>query len=189
MADARSGRARGGQRRQGASRGNDAAAGHLSTSLRWYAGGVLSGVFLSFMFYLVTLPPSRPGTDSDTSANAVAPVSAEQQPRFDFFEMLPQQRIEVELEPGTKTANRDQRSGTTYLLQAGSFRQAEDADRRRAELLLLGLEPDVEETSGNNGRWFRVMVGPFDSRSKMAAARSLTAQQNIDTLLLQRGTP
>ena len=141
------------------------------------------------MFYLVTLPPSKPGTDPDSGANAVARDSAEQQPRFDFFEMLPQQRIEVELEPGTIVANRDQRSGKTYLLQAGSFRQAEDADRRRAELLLLGLEPEVEETSGSNGRWFRVMVGPFDSRSKMAAARSLTAQQNIDTLLLQRGTP
>lgn len=189
MADAGSGRARGGQRRQGASRGNGAVAGNLSTPLRWYAGGVLSGAFLSFMFYLVTLPPSKPGADSASSADAVAPGSAEQQPRFDFFEMLPQQRIEVELEPGTISASRDQRSGATYLLQAGSFRQAEDADRRRAELLLLGLEPEVEETSGSNGRWFRVMVGPFDSRSKMAAARSLTAQQNIDTLLLQRSAP
>ena len=74
-------------------------------------------------------------------------------------------------------------------LQAGSFRQREDADRRRAELLLLGLEPKVEETNGDNGQWFRVYVGPFANRSAMAKARSLTAAQNIDTLVLKRGTP
>lgn len=188
MAAAGSGRARSGQRRQGASRGDESAGG-LSGAMRWYAGGIASGIFLSFMFYLVTLPPSEPSTSGDGDIDAVPTGSAEQQPRFDFFEMLPQQRIEVEVETGAMPNNRDTAGGATYLLQAGSFRQAEDADRRRAELLLLGLEPKVEETSGSNGRWFRVMIGPFDSRSKMAAARSLTAQQNIDTLLLKRSAP
>ncbi len=186
MAAAGSGRARGGQRRQGASRGRGDASGTLSVSLRWYAFGVASGIFLSFMFYLVTLPPSEQSGGADSGIAAVPADSAEQQPRFDFFEMLPQQRIEVEGEPGDMAGSRETADGATYLLQAGSFRQAEDADRRRAELLLLGLEPRVEETGGSNGRWYRVMIGPFDSRSKMAAARSLTAQQNIDTLLLKR---
>jgi hypothetical protein len=31
-----------------------------------------------------------------------------------------------------------------------------------------------------------VVIGPFESRSAMARARSLTAQQDIDTLLVQR---
>ncbi|MEQ8517159.1 MAG: hypothetical protein RIC38_16295, partial [Chromatocurvus sp.] len=62
MAAAGPGKARGGQRRQGASRSNDEAGGNLSGSLRWYAGGVVSGVFLSFMFYLVTLPPTEPAS-------------------------------------------------------------------------------------------------------------------------------
>lgn len=189
MAASGTAKSRSGQRRQGASRGNGDAAGGMSRVLRWYAGGVASGVFLSFMFYLVTLPPSEPAADGNDRVNAVPSGTAEQQPRFDFFEMLPQQRIEVEVAPGDLPVSRDQPDGSTYLLQAGSFRHAEDADRRRAELLLLGLEPRVEETSGSNGRWFRVLVGPFDSRSKMAAARSLTAQQSIDTLLLKRSTP
>lgn len=189
MAASGGAKSRGGQRRQGASRGNGDPAGGMSRVLRWYAGGVASGVFLSFMFYLVTLPPSEPAPDGNDLVNAVPSGSAEQQPRFDFFEMLPQQRIEVEVAPGDLPGSRDQPDGSSYLLQAGSFRHAEDADRRRAELLLLGLQPRVEETSGSNGRWFRVIVGPFDSRSKMAAARSLTAQQSIDTLLLKRSAP
>ena len=51
----------------------------------------------------------------------------------------------------------------------------------------------MEETVGDNGRWFRVYLGPFESRSRLAKARSMTAQQGIDTLLLKKpavaGTP
>jgi cell division protein FtsN len=110
-------------------------------------------------------------------------------PRFDFYTLLPSQTIDVDVDPGEIAKTRTSQSTVFYLLQAGSFKQREDADRRRAELLLLGLEPKVEETNGDNGRWFRVYVGPFESRSRLAKARSLTAAQNIDTLLLKRSRP
>ena len=47
----------------------------------------------------------------------------------------------------------------------------------------------MEETNSDNGRWFRVYLGPFTSHSQMTRARSLTAAQDIDTLLLKRGNP
>lgn len=157
---------------------------------RWYGAGVLTGVFLSFLLYLGTLPgPDGTAADSD---NTVATEEPAPKPRFDFYTLLPEQTIEVELEPGElqqPRASTSAASAEKYLLQAGSFRQREDADRRRAELLLLGLEPRVEEATGDNGRWYRVYLGPYDSRSKMAKARSLTAGQDIDTLLLKRGAP
>ena len=157
---------------------------------RWYGAGVLTGVFLSFLFYLGTLP--GPGRGVPTGTGEALTEEPAPKPRFDFYTLLPEQTIEVELEPGEVQRPRADASSVDtqrYLLQAGSFRQREDADRRRAELLLLGLEPRVEETSGDNGRWYRVYLGPYDSRSKMAKARSLTAAQDIDTLLLKRGTP
>ena len=99
--------------------------------------------------------------------------------------------MEVEVEPASDVSKpRDQTTtADPYVLQAGSFRELEDADRRRAQLILLGLIPTIEETSGDNGRWFRVYVGPFESRSSMQNARSLTANQDIDTLLLKRDRP
>jgi cell division protein FtsN len=105
--------------------------------------------------------------------------------------MLPGQTADVEVEPAPEVAKPRNTNTPSdyYLLQTGSFRQREDADRRRAELLLLGLTPVVEETNGDNGRWYRVYVGPFESHAKMARARSLTANQNIDTLLLKRSKP
>ena len=77
----------------------------------------------------------------------------------------------------------------SFLLQAGSFRQREDAERRRAELLLLGLEPKIKESNRDTGLWHRVYLGPFSSQQDMTKTRSLTAGQGIDTLVLKRGEP
>jgi cell division protein FtsN len=155
---------------------------------RWFSSGLLTGFFLSFLLYLGTLPggggqqpvPPAPVPDQVTSEPP--------RPRFDFYKMLPEQTIDAAVEPA-EVAQPRAASTENYLLQAGSFRQREDADRRRAELLLLGLEPTVQQADGDNGQWFRVYIGPFASHSQMARARSLTAGQGIDTLLLKRNTP
>jgi len=47
----------------------------------------------------------------------------------------------------------------------------------------------VEASENDNGQWYRVYLGPFASRSEMARARTLTAQADMDTLLLKRETP
>jgi cell division protein FtsN len=167
-------------RSAGASRAQEPRGGWLKP----YVAGCASGLLLAFFLYLATLPP-EPGEEGVTPQPVPAQSSAPA-PSFDFYEVLPEQSITVDVDPAELPRARDEDSGPVYLLQAGSFREAEDADRRRAELLLLGLEPEVEETNGSNGRWFRVILGPFDSRSAMARARSLTAQQDIDTLLMQR---
>lgn len=179
-------------RKKAASR--NTAAPRASNGWRWYGAGVLTGLFLSFLLYLGTLPPVGSGADSRGGPQVAANQGEEAPPtpRFDFYTLLPEQTIEVEDEPTTEAApsttqtRQAAASRDYYLLQAGSFRQKQDADRRRAELLLLGLEPRVEEGNSDNGRWFRVYLGPFESKSAMSKARSLTAQQNIDTLLLKR---
>jgi cell division protein FtsN len=157
---------------------------------RWraYLAGLLSGVFVSFLLYLGTMPPAtNPGATPEAAATTAVPAEPPK-PRFDFYTMLPEQTIDGPVEPAEVAKPPPGSVQVTYLLQAGSFRQREDADRRRAELLLLGLEPRIEETNSDNGRWYRVYLGPFTSHSAMTRARSLTAAQDIDTLLLKRGT-
>ena len=183
-------------RRQEPRRGREGSAGSARDSRpgsawRSYFAGLLSGVFLCFLLYLGTMPAADdPEAGPTPEAAARTPVPAEPpKPRFDFYTMLPQQTIDGPVEPAEVTSPPSGSAGESYLLQAGSFRQREDADRRRAELLLLGLDPKVEETNSDNGRWFRVYLGPFSSHSQMTRARSLTAAQDIDTLLLKRGTP
>ena len=158
--------------------------------LRLYVAGVLTGVFLSFIGYLGTLPdPAVSATETGTPEQ---PEVVIQRPRFDFYTNLTQESIDEvqdQVEPAADvskppTANE---LPEPYLLQAGSFRQHDDAERRRAQLLLLGLEPVIEEISSSNGIWFRVYLGPFESRELMVRARGLTTNQNIETLLLKRG--
>lgn len=162
--------------------------------VRLYLTGVVTGVFLSFLAYLGTLPkPTEPGQEVASTEQPAAEIP---KPRFEFYTMLPQQTMEVEQppEPVEPAADVPKPLAATaasqpYFLQAGSFRQQDDAERRRAEILLLGLDPQIEETNGDNGRWFRVSLGPFQSQDAIARARGLLANQKIETVLLRRGGP
>lgn len=158
--------------------------------LRLYLGGVLTGVFISFIAWLAALPDSgAPGEEAPGTAQA---ETAAPRPQFQFFDLLPEQTIEVEeeIEPAVDI-NKPGASGSAeqYVLQAGSFRQEEDARRRRAELILLGLNPSIREAVDESGRLFRVYLGPFDSLDSVSRARSLTASEHIETLVLKRGEP
>jgi hypothetical protein len=154
---------------------------------QWFGAGLLTGVFFSFIVYLGSLPSDVP-TGIATAQESTATAQEEPpKPRFDFYTLLPEQTMDVEIDPAEVVTARASQTSEFFLLQAGSFKQKEDADRRRAQLLLLGLEPNIEETNGDNGRWYRVYLGPFQSKSRLSKARSLTAAQDIDTLLLKRG--
>lgn len=161
-----------------------------------YLSGVLTGGFLSLLLYLGTLqPPAEPGQEP-TSAPAPEAIPEAPKPQFQFYHMLQEQSMAdaVVTEPVEPAADLPKPPATNaaqqpYFLQAGSFRQLEDADRRRAELVLLGLNPKIEESTGDNGRWYRVSLGPFSSHESTAQARSLLAKQNIESVLLRRSGP
>ena len=147
----------------------------------WFFAGLLCGMFLSGLLWLAG---QQPDSLDDTGPPVANSGEERPRPRFDFYTLLPEQSIDVQVDPEVVASV--ERNNDTFLLQAGSFKRPEDADRRRAELLLLGLDATVEEANTDNGRWYRVYVGPFESRSKLQSARSMTAQQGIDTLLLKR---
>ena len=120
----------------------------------------------------VAITPSTAGTAESTP-----------QPSFTFFNTLEDESFNLDTGRSVETGPSEY---TQYVLQAGSFRAIADADRRRGELALLGLESSIEQMKTDTGSWHRVYIGPFDSRSAMAKARALTAQSDIDTLLLKR---
>lgn len=159
------------------------------SGVRSFFAGLLSGIFLCFLAYLYTLPPAdAPAPEPETAPVASVPAEPPK-PRFDFYTMLPQQTLEDAVEPAGVASPPAGAIAESYLLQAGSFRQREDAERRRAELLLLGLQPKVEESDSDTGHWFRVYLGPYNSHTEMTRAKSLMAAQDIDSLLLKRTAP
>ena len=154
---------------------------------QWYSAGLVSGVILSFLVYLGTLS-SGPAANPTSPQPGTQPSASEPpKPQFDFYTLLPERTMELDIEPAEATVTRSSKATESFLLQAGAFKQRADAEARRAQLLMLNLDPRIEESNSDNGRWFRVYLGPYQSHSRLNKARKLTAGENIDTLLLKRG--
>lgn len=151
----------------------------------WLLTGIVVGVFLRFLGDLANLTP-----DSEPAPTAKVIKSEKGKPgdtartKFDFYTLLPEREVIV-------PENHDEQAqiptqSTIYILQAGSFRSAADADRLRANLILMGLDAKVEAITNKNDTWHRVQVGPFTDRSQLSKARSSLISNGIETLLLKR---
>ena len=165
----------------------------------WAAAGLAVGLFVALLVYLHGREP-----ETTSPVSAVAPAERDTRdvrkretreippppkPRFDFYTILPEMEVMV---PEQEITGRP-REGVPqveqpgiYILQAGSFRAFEQADRFRAELALLGLETSIQ-TVTINGRetWHRVRVGPFDDLARLNDVRSRLKQNGIDAILLK----
>ena len=80
-------------------------------------------------------------------------------------------------------------STLTYYLQVGSFHTTSDADLRRAELLLLGLSPSVEQKQIEQTTWHRIMLGPFESEVELNRTQAVLAANEIESMPLTKRTP
>jgi cell division protein FtsN len=152
----------------------------------WLLTGIVAGVFISFLGYLADITPEvAPKDIADKVDQAATEVKKTLTTKFDFYTLLPEREVIVPVDQDENDKGPTQ--ATIYILQAGSFKNANDADRLRAQLILMGLDAKVEAISSANGDlWHRVQVGPFTDRSQLAKARNSLIDKGIDTLLLKR---
>jgi cell division protein FtsN len=153
----------------------------------WLLTGIVAGVFISFLGFLADITPEPAPTASakQESSKTKTKEPEESGTRFDFYTLLPEREVIVPTE--REEGSQQPEQAFQYILQAGSFKHAEDADRLRAKLLILGLDVRVDPVKGRGGdTWHRVQVGPFTSRSKLSKARSTLIHEGIETLLLKR---
>lgn len=153
----------------------------------WFFTGLISGIFICFLAYLseVIPEPAVAAQALKQTPEKASPKKTKPKTRFDFYTLLPEREIIVPVEKEQSIGAPDQ--PTIYLLQAGSFKSENDADRLRAELILMGFETTIEGVTVDGGdRWHRVQVGPFMDRSSLAKARGTLISNGIDALLLKR---
>ena len=67
------------------------------------------------------------------------------------------------------------------LLQVGSFRLQKEADRRRAELIMLGYTAQIQIVSLNDGEKYHRVVIPFENEQALKQAQKKLEQSNIST--------
>ncbi len=75
--------------------------------------------------------------------------------------------------------------GFTYYLQAGAFRERQDAEATKARLALMGVAATIAERKSDMGTLYRVRVGPFDDVEGMNRARVRLSDNGVDAAVVR----
>lgn len=150
----------------------------------WFVLGLILGAFAA-SFYFIKNPPAAkpPKIEEKPKAENNTP-----KPRFDFYKLLQESETIV---PASETNQADKPLETTstieYIIQVGSFPKAEDADKLRAQLILLNLDARVEKVEIRKGEiWHRVLVGPFATQNALTTARAQLVNNEYNALVIKR---
>ena len=73
----------------------------------------------------------------------------------------------------------------TYYLQAGAFREQQDAEATKARLALMGVAASISERKSELGSLYRVRVGPFADVESMNRARSRLSDNGVDVAVVR----
>ncbi|MGH1471783.1 MAG: SPOR domain-containing protein [Cellvibrionaceae bacterium] len=176
----------------------------------WLFTGVILGAFVMFLFYLKDIPPqpkmaNNPSNEKTSAWNRSQEENSDRQntektgklketasdgapaPDFVFYELLKENELIVETDPTvSQQAALKALKSIEYIIQAGSFRNIEDAERLRAKLILNNLPAKIDSRTVGESTWHRIMVGPFKNRPMTAKARGTLASMNIDTMVIKR---
>lgn len=148
----------------------------------WLITGTLLGALITFLVQLSEIEPSGHTLTKTQQQSQEGGKTA----KFSFYNLLRDSEVPVtsKVDPESQTKLED---NFEYLLQVASFSSLEDAEQVRAELTLLNLSAHVEKAKTDKGQtWHRVIVGPFESRSKLSKARSTLLSNRYEAMRIKR---
>ena len=169
----------------------------------WMLFGLAIGLSVAFAIYVRDRQPSTPpvatrqpaSLESAIDDNGETPVASttEEEPqesRFTFYEMLPNFEVVIPEQEPDVAADVEPSAIVKpglYILQAGSFTLYEDADRRRAELALQGIESNIQRVTIDDKTYHRVRIGPTDDLDELNLLRSRLRAAKIDVIRIRLG--
>ena len=177
----------------------------------WMLFGLAIGLSVAFAVYIKDRRPAAVASTSNVTTSQPAPTPASLQnalddngesaagstetpdpakKRFTFYDILPNVEIltdERRPEFRADTAPRAIEEPGVYVLQAGSFSTHADADRRRAELALHGIESHIQRVKLNDRDYHRVYIGPTEDLDELNMLRSRLRAAQIDVFRIRLG--
>lgn len=171
----------------------------------WMLFGLALGLSVAFAVYVkdrrptpvVAGAPPQPASlqnslddNGEDPAEAAQPAGEQTESRFTFYDMLPNFEVVIpEKEPDVALDAEPQAivEPGLYVLQAGSFSLYADADRRRAELALHGIESQIQRVMIDDKTYHRVRIGPTDDLDQLNMLRSRLRAAQIDVLRIRLG--
>lgn len=171
----------------------------------WMLFGLAIGLSVAFAIYVKDNEAARPQPASvpaavDNNNEVAMPANASEEPepepepaeekekRFTFYDLLPAAEFVVPEKAPTTTDYVQPEAVVepgVYVLQAGSFSTDTDADRRRAELALQGIESNIQRVTVNDREYHRVVIGPTDDLDELNLLRSRLRAAKIDVLRIR----
>lgn len=182
----------------------------------WMLAGFTLGIVAAGSIYIYSQLPARPANATPVTTDidsADAPLTAQPSDRsldsdapetfrsggpqqtvaeettFDFYEVLPE--FEVVVPESAEAQARDirdaaiERSGS-FVVQVGAFRTREDADRRQAEIALLGFESSLQRVAVDDDVYHRVRIGPITELAELNRVRRRLRDERIDYMLIEQ---
>jgi cell division protein FtsN len=169
---------------------------------RWLLAAALVGLFGIFLMVLRSSDTEEPSQSTAKTLALPAPNKEPKKapapkpepskpdpetPRFEFYTLLPELEVEIP-ESEIKILKSEEKRGLAkpgnYVLQVGSFRKYEDADRLKAELAMLGIQSTIENAKLDEVSWNRVKIGPYSSMTAVDEVRKELRKQHIDAIVM-----
>lgn len=174
----------------------------------WMLAGLIIGLFIALLVYIkdnssgklvITETVSKVfqtnnqnetrGVKKEAVTQPPEPLS-NSKPKFDFYTILPELEVaipEQELFDRTKNATvTSEKINQQYILQAGSFKQYEEADRLKARLALEGIVADIQKVKINDtDTWHRVRIGPLNNIKSLNQTRLRLRNMGIASIVVK----
>src|SRR6187401_2205878 len=131
------------------------------------------------------MPKPEPRPSASAADSEEAPKS------FDFYDRLPNFEVVVPEKDREFTRERDNTPATitrpgVYVLQAGSYRKQEEADRIAAQLRKQGIDANVQRVAVDDDVWHRVRIGPITDLTELNRLRARLRAADFDDALVIR---
>ena len=160
--------------------------------------GLAIGLAVAFAIYIndrspgIPVSPVAEQTSNVDDNNEQASNPREEPPatRFEFYDLLPKFEViipEQERDVRVESSHLAVEEPGVYVLQAGSFHEYEDADRRRATLAMQGIQSKIQRVSIDDKTYHRVRIGPIDDLDELNVVRSRLREAQIDVLRIRLG--
>ena len=174
----------------------------------WLLAGLSIGLFVALLVYLDKQPDITANfgaavqkelnkikqkvdeVSEMTESNNASPEKDE--PKFNFYTILPELEILIP-ESETRPPKHQPTNGTTedgkkYVLQAGSFKNKNDAERLKASLALLGFVAHIQSVTVNSTPWHRVRIGPYSQSNDLYDKIDQLQQNGIKAMPMELKT-
>jgi len=171
----------------------------------WLLGGLAGGVLIAVVMLMRNggdVKQLLPKPDPEARAPVVAeePVAQDapepRRPKYDFYDVLRDKEVVI---PDAELIAQAQREAEApadapappvadnvrFLIQAGAFRSAADAEALKARIALTGEIARVEAAETNGGMIYRVRLGPYPNAAALAAAKQALGNNGIEAMAIR----